>query len=335
MFRWLALIALPLNLYSYVYLYTRMGDVFRSTDGKNFELVSNTGYTDGVSLLFEDDTLGYYLTRSGVILETNNRGEAWQRANALSLNDSVELIKGDTAFYLLTESGDFYRGNDVNSLTLVSNIGNGRFVSLTRDIQYLYALTESGEIYRSQNGDLWQLSGEAGSMGMVAIDALIDTLFAINYFGDLFKSVDHGHTWTMVSTISQMGTIDMMVTEDLLILATLETGEIIKRSGENWEWIGTASQSGVQGISTSGTTTFVDDRNKDSSKIRFRILRNIVRDILEVVSEKGKITIYTADGAIVKQMVKDRGYMAIDVSRLKSGIYFVGGFGRVYRVMVK
>ena len=306
---------------AYLYMFTNMGDVFRTQDGQSFSLISNTGYDDMVASTFVSQTQGYMLTRSGIILRTQDAGEHWQAISSISVSDAVDIIYANSNFYVLTESGDLYRGSGVESLNLTSSIGGNGFVSLANDGTYMYALTESGDVWRKGNSGSWNLVGSTGSTRMIALDALSDTLFAVNYYGDIMKSLDSGVSWQMSETVSQVGVTDMMVTEDSMVLICFDTGELMRRtSTKGWNFAGTASQVGVRGLAASGVPTMV---GSGFNFPEFIVRPVVTRGVIRMQSQPGEVRIYSIDGKLQMKFKKPAGEMAIDISFLKSGIYFL------------
>jgi len=330
--RWILGLFIPAGLFSYIYMFTDMGDVFRTGDGAVYELISNTGQTDGVSLVFRTDNEAYMLTGSGLILRTGDGCVSWQVVSSLPVSDAVDMGYSGGLYFVVTSSGDVYRGSDVTSMSPVSSIGASGVVSLAGDGSYLYVLDSCGDVWRSSdNGLSWEHVGTTGMVGMVAIESGVRSLYAMDNAGDLFESSDNGVTWSMVSTVSQVGVVDMDVTSEGYTLVVLGTGELVKRVGKGWQYMGTASQVGVQGIGVTPTATFVGGGG--GREERFRIYGNVIREVLRLESGAGVVEILNAAGERVRVVRKGAGYMEVGVQGLSPGIYFVRGFGRVYRVI--
>ena len=312
---------LPLYLHAYIYIFTDMGDVFRSQDGENYSLVSNTGFNDNISLLFISETQGYMLTRGGIILKTQDRAESWQVVSSIPAGDAVDLLNASGNFYVLTASGDVYKGSSVTALTLSSSISGTDFVSLAFDGTYLYALGSSGDVLRKPTNGSWNLVGSTGSMNMVGIDVHGDTLFTVNYYGDVFRSLDDGVTWQMFATVSQVGVADIMVTEDGLVLIVFDTGEVMEETSKGWQYLGTVLQVGVKGIAASGVPTVIGDTIPGMR--RFMVYPVVTSRYLRVESGEGRVKIYSADGRLEKSLFKRSGEIEIDIGDIASGVHFV------------
>ncbi len=312
---------LPLYLNAYVYIFTDMGDVFRSQDGENYSLVSNTGFNDNISLLFISETQGYMLTRNGIILKTQDRAESWQVISSIPAGDAVDFLNAAGNFYVLTASGDVYKGPSINALTLSSSISGTGFVSLAFDGTYLYALGSSGDVWREPTNGSWNLVGSTGSMDMAGIGVHGDTLFAVNYYGDVFRSMNNGVTWQMCATVSQMGVVDIMVTEDGLVLIVFDTGEVMEETSKGWQYLGTVSQVGVKGIAASGVPTVIGDTIPGMR--RFMVYPVVTSRYLRVESGEGMVEIYSIDGRLERSLFKRSGEIEIDIGNLASGVHFV------------
>ena len=326
------MLLIPVALYSYVYMFTDLGDVFRTQDGENFNLISNMGHSDGVSLVFVNDMQGYLITGSGMIVRTVDNGISWHDVASIPANDVVEMLHIGGNFYVMTASGDFYRGDNVNLLELVSSAGGSDFVSITGDGVYLYGLTASGDVWRSVGGDAWILVGSTGSMEMVAIDVNEDTLYAVNYSGDVFRSVDNGVRWQVVETVSQVGVADFYVTVDSLMLICFETGELMRRTGNGWQYTGTASQVGVVGISSSGVPTLIGDTtNVGMGAVCVYPL--ITRGLVNIESGASEVKIYGMDGRLIIRFWKSDGVKKFDVGYLRQGLYLIEVVNHRFRLI--
>ncbi len=314
-------------------MFTDMGDVFRTSDGMNFTLVSNTGFNDGIELVFVNDTLGYMLTSSGDILRTIDNGENWEMVSSISADDAVDMICEGANFYVLTRSGELYSGNHVGSLSLISSINGNDFVSLTHSENFLFAMTVSGDIWRSSDTHSWLLVGSTGSTEMVSIIAVGDTILAVNRYGDLFISTDNGETWVMTETVSQDGVVDLHLSHDGMVFLGFNTGELMKRNNGGWQYLGSASQVGVTGISTSGPLTLISDTSGTRPSNFLKVEPSITMGILRISSGKGEVCIYSMDGRIMRRIKKTTGEIEVDIHELSSGIYFVKMEDEVVRII--
>ncbi len=330
---WIALLVfLPFSLWSYIYLFTDMGDVFRTSDGVNFSLVSNIGDNTGVSLIFINDNLGYMLESNGRILRTVDRGESWEAVTALPTDDAVDIANRGGYYYVLTRSGDLYRGEDITSLSLLTSLNGDDFVGLAYDGSYIFALTVSGDVWRSEDGESWVLVGSTGSADMVAIEVKGDTVYAVDRYGDVFRSVDGGEDWVMVGTVSQFGVADLHVSADGMMFLCFDTGELMKMGDNGWQYLGTAGQVGVVGMSTSGPVTLVGDTcGVGIGHLRVEPL--VTTGVLKILSEAGEVWIYSLDGRVVKRVRKGAGEIEVDMRGVGAGIYFVRFRAEVVRVV--
>ena len=330
MFRRALIFLLPLYLHAYIYIFTDMGDVFRSQDGENYSLVSNTGFNDNISLLFISETQGYMLTQSGIILKTQDRAVSWQVVSSIPAGDAVDLLNASGNFYVLTASGDVYKGTEISALTLWSSISGEDLVSLAYDGTYLYALGRSGDVWRKLSGS-WELVGSTGSMEMAGMDVHGDTLIAVNYYGDIFRSLDNGVTWQMYGAVSQVGVEDIKVTEDGLELIVFDTGEVMEETSKGWQYMGSVSQVGVRGIGASGVPTVIGDTVPGMRG--FRVYPVVASGYLMVESGEGRVEIYSGDGRLELSMYKGEGEAVIDIRTLNSGVHFVRMGSDVVRIV--
>jgi len=317
----LLLLMLPLYLHCYIFVFTDMGDVFRSHDGQNYSLVSNTGFNDNISLLFTGEAQGYMLTQSGIILETQDSAESWHVVSSIPATDAIDLIKTQGNYYVLTSSGDVYRGLSVTALVLSSSISGSDLISLAADSTYLYALARSGDVWRKPASGSWILVGSTGSMDMVGMDVHGDTLFAVNYYGDVFRSLNDGVTWQMFATVSQVGVVDIMVTQDGLVLILFDTGEVMEETSKGWQYLGTVSQVGVKGFAASGSPTVVGDTIPGIR--RLMVYPVVTSRYLRVESGRGRVEIYSSSGRLEKSLFKSSGEVEVDINNLGSGVHFV------------
>ena len=324
-FAWFGIVLLARSASADIFMFTEMGDVFRSDDGGvSFDLVSNAGFNDGVAIAFVNDTLGYLLTESGTILKTANSGVSWTPVAALPATDAQDIIFDGTNFFVLSRSGDVYRGSEPSALTLVGAIPANDLVSLAHNGSALYALSSSGDVSRSNDdGGSWLLVGSTGSTEMVAIAIMGDSLFALNSLGDIFTSSNSGSTWQLTSTVSQVGAVDLDATTNNILLVCFDTGELMQRSGKGWQYTGTASQVGVRGLGLSGGTTAIEDSDDVGVGERFVVQTVIYNGMLKLNSPAGEVRMYSTDGRVVRDIIKGEGEATIDISELSQGIYFV------------
>ena len=312
-----------------VYILTRHGDVFRSDDGGiNFGLVSNIGHPDGVSMYFNNDTLGLLLTESGIILKTTDRGVTWKAINALPTSDAKSIIATGNRYYVITRSGDLYMGYEPDSMTLLSSIGANDIVDITGIARELYALTGSGDIYYSDDrGRTWILKGNTGSMDMKALVMFPDTLFSINNTGDLFRSLDSGKTWIGISTISQIGVVDMISDENHHLYMVTDAGDVARSStGSSWWFSGTVSQVGVVaiGMPTQPPLPADEDRNK---RLPFRIYPTLTSDYFVLEADptllNKHLALFDLAGNRVMQGTIKSTKMTFNLRHYRAGIYFI------------
>ncbi len=317
-----------------IFMFTGMCDVFRSEDGGvSFDLISNAGFNDGVAMAFVNDTLGYLLTESGTILKTANSGGSWTPVVALPANDAHDIIFDGTNFFVLTRSGDVYRGSEPTALTLVSSIPANDMVSLAHNGSAVYALSSSGDVWRSgDDGVSWLLVGSTGLAEMVAIAVMGDSLFGLNSFGDIFTSSNSGNSWQLTSTVSQIGAVGLEAATNNILLVCFDTGELMQRSGKGWQYTGTASQVGVRGLGLSGGTTAIEDSDDVSLGERFVVQSVIYNGMLRLNSPSGVVRLYSTDGRVVREVGKGEGEATINIRDLSQGVYFVRQGSRTAKI---
>ncbi len=281
MARWLkillgvALGALPLR--AEVEVFTNRGDLFRTSDGVQWQWVANMGLSDGVAYTVGPGGTRYLLSRSGIVLRSQDQGATWTRVAAYPTSDAVAFLYDSANGYtfLLSASGDLYRGSQPQSLQLVANLGGSDFVDLARERRSsgsadLVVIGRHGDVYRSaDHGSSWQRVGSVGASDVVALAAETDTLVALTHTGDLWRSVDRGASWLLWSTVSQVGAVDLLADRQGYLFVITETGALARFLSGTWQWVGTASQVFVQGMAAMGTPTLTEEgTGEEPSQVR-------------------------------------------------------------------
>lgn len=270
-------------LFSYLDLFTNMGDIFRTTNGSTWQLVANTGYSDGASYIAVTNDTSYFLTATGIVLRSVDMGITWTPVASYSTSDAIDLIynPSDGYYFMLTQSGDLYRGTSITTMNLLVNLGATGFVGIVRErlstpgTAYYIAVTQDGDVYRStDHGATWTRIANISVSDIVALTANVDTLHVLTYTGDLLRSVDRGLTWTAWSTISQVGAISLVADNQGILFLSLETGELAWFRSGSWHWLGTPSQSGVTGMVTSGTPTLTGEQGNGEVSQRIILYPN-------------------------------------------------------------
>ncbi len=259
------LTALAVPLQAYLDVFTSTGDLLRTYTGTTWQRVANLGYSNGVAYVITPAGDAYFLTQHGRILRSQDQGHTWTALVNLSVTDAVDLLQDSSQgnWFLLTASGDVYRGTAVQNLTLLANVGGRNCVALVEErgsSSALVVVTRQGDVYRSTtHGTAWQRVGNVGMANIVDLTADVDTLQVLTETGDLWRSTDHGATWTLWSTVSQVGSRALLADQAGYLFLVDQTGALARYLGGAWNWIGTAGQVFVQGMAASGIPTLVEE----------------------------------------------------------------------------
>ena len=312
-----------------IYVLTGRGDVFRSDDfGINFSLVSNTGYQNDIDMYFNNDTLGFLLTEKGIIMKTTDTGRTWTAVSSLPVSDARSITASGNKYYVLTRSGDLYRGDSANNMTPFASIGANDMVDIVGLGSELYALTSSGDVYRSNDmGSTWTLRGNTGSLDMKSLVMIPDTLYAINSTGDLYRSIDSARTWVAISTVSDVGVVDMTNDVSHNLYVVLDAGDVAKSStGKSWGFSGTASQVGVTAIATPTQPPLSADEDR-GIKLPFRVYPNFTSDFFMLEADSfllnKKVRLLDLNGRIIERRILDNSRITFDMRKYKDGSYII------------
>ncbi len=279
-------------------------------------------------MYFNNDTLGLVLTESGIILKTRDRGVTWEAVSALSVNDAVSMAVTGDRYYALTRSGDLYMGYSPSDLSLLSSTGSVDMVDLKGYGRTLFALSKNGDTYIGYDrGRNWVFVGNTGSQDMKAIISLPDTLWAMNATGYLFVSQDSGRVWSLVSTVSQVGVVDMTMDKNHNIYALLDAGDVAKKpSYGNWWFTGTTSQMGAMAIETPYDPTLPDSERVHMHQF-FTVSPTFTSRFMKVSVEHefvGRyIHIYNVTGKEIGKLPILNAETILDLGKYHSGMYFI------------
>jgi hypothetical protein len=195
-----------------LYLMTRSGTVYRSTDGTTWS---------AVGAVPASDVSGFTLTPGGDLLA-------------------------------LTETGTLYSSSDGGAnFTGLAALTGSNWVSLARGpLGRFYALTATGEVAESQDsGASWTVKGALTFSNAVSIRRMGNNLFVMTGTGEIAKSDDYGASWTTVGTLSESGMSALFDYGGTELLAAAATGEVAASSdGVSWGWIGAINQLNVTAL---------------------------------------------------------------------------------------
>lgn len=321
---------------AYLDLFTSGGDIYRTTDGSTWQLVANAGYADGTAYLVLQGDTSFFLTQSGLLLRSTDQGNSWTPIASYPVSDAVDLIyhESNGYYFLLTQSGDLYRGTQVTNLNLISNLGGTGFVKIVPErlsgggTPYHYAVTSSGDLYRStDNGSSWSRISNVGFPNIVALTTQQDTLQVLTYDGNLLRSTNRGASWTLWSTISQVGAASLVADKEGILFLCLETGELAWYRNGSWHWLGTPSQTGVLGMATSGPPTIRYEGDTthpvDIWKVYPNPGRGLFRLAIPAEYQDKRFTLHGPDGRLIRiQRLLDTNPL-LDLRHLPSGTYFL------------
>ncbi len=321
---------------AYLDLFTNMGEIYRTSSGSSWQLIANVGYTNGVSYKAVQGNVSYFLTENGIILRSTDNGHSWTGISAYPVSDAVDLLYSaiEGKYFLLTQSGDLYRGGQINSMSLVANLGGNGLIAIVQEkrsgggIGFYFAVTQMGDVYRSQDGgSTWSLVGNVGTTDVVALTAQTDTLQVMTHEGDLYRSTDRGATWTLWSTVSQVGAVALAADQNDVLFLALETGEVAEYTSGAWHWIGTISQVGVRGITTSVGSPTLGNEGESHEIERLQVMPNPTTHRVWVLVPpwmEGKLwQLLSLEGRFLQGGILGGGRESLDLENLRAGVYLL------------
>ena len=332
------------GLEAYLDVFTSTGDLFRTTNGTAWQHVASFGYSDGAAYVIADNGTGYFLTQSGLILRSQDQGHTWTPLVNYSVSDAVDLLRDSVNGYwfLLTASGDLYRGTDVQSMTPVANVGGTDCVGLVRErggaaSTGLVVVTRTGDVFRSTNhGTSWQRVGNVGMSDVVDLAADLDTLQVLTETGDLWRSTDHGASWTLWATVSQVGTRALLADRSGYLFLVDQTGALARFLSGSWTWLGTANQVFVQGMAAGGSPTLVQEDGSETPT-QWRLFPNPSRGLFYLMAPANQIPeTFEVWDALGRKITRGRITTqppVLDLRSLAPGVYWVRCGPQRFRVV--
>ncbi len=265
-------------LWAYVDLVTRWGELWRTVDATNWIRVAQMGYPDPAGYL--PGTPAWLLTAQGDLLRSLDEGQTWQAVAAYPFQDGVAFLYEPTRlrYYALTRSGEVWRGSAPDSMSRVGSlpIHDGKTLAALSGLSpVLLVLTRSGDVYTSTDeGGTWQQVGNTGFGEMQAMGVKQDTLYALTLQGDVLRSADTGRTWTVWSTLSHVGSADLLIDGVGQMFAVLETSELLQydTASASWTWLGSPSQIGVVILAQGGGATLEQENPRRTLPFRVRVV---------------------------------------------------------------
>lgn len=149
---------------------TETGTLYRSTNGG----VSFSGFaaltgSNWVSLTRGPQGRLFAVTRTGEIFRSTDQGATWIPIAALTVSNAVSIQRTGLNLFVLTETGEVYRGGETGSWLPVGAITASNMSALVSSGSTILAAARSGEVYQSTTGASWTPVGAVNQLNVVSI----------------------------------------------------------------------------------------------------------------------------------------------------------------------
>jgi photosystem II stability/assembly factor-like uncharacterized protein len=296
-------------------------ELFKTNDGGASWFLQDTVNNGLTNIQFVSQDTGY-IAGIGKFLMTSDRGDNWIKhmgtpyiaVNSFYATDFKTLYLGGADFLILksVDGGEnwFVSHNNTSygafeSLFFTSkNVGYAAGGSFAQGFFYgIISKTTDGGLNWSSS---WHSSSTLGGNGISAVYFANENIgYAASNGGDLIKTTDAGSNWINLESGNNQSLKAIFFTDLITGYAVGANGTILKTTtgGENWDYI-------------------------DNSKtISVKFFPNPVLDYLtietELINPGVELSVYDISGLklITQQITTSK--MLIDLSLLKSGVYFV------------
>lgn len=314
-------------------------------------------------IYFTDANTGYVVGDSGTILKTVDAGTTWntlssgvtERLNSVYFtNSNIGYVCGQGVILKTSNAGTTWTVSYVNSGIWLNSIYFPD-ESIGYAVGYNINSDEDLVLKTINSGTTWTASSiDTNSCGLFSVFFTnSDTGFAVGYGARIAKTIDAGTTWTITGecTPFSYSLSSVYFTDDSTGYAVggdLWAGAIIQKTvdcGISWDWtffensiyqIGVFNSVFFTGIdtgyvvgwnggilkTTNGGVVGINDHNQTINTLP--IYPNPAKDNITIETHtKGSLFIHNISGQQLLQQDITETATTIDVSGLKSGVYFV------------
>ncbi len=225
------------------------------------------------SIYFINDSVGFVVGETGLLMKTNDGGLNWNKLNILdSVNFySIDFINEKIGF-LVGEKGLVYRTLDGGEHWIRNELDrNINFFKIySSNFNSVFINGSQGTILKStNNGETWRRVFTNTSSLIFSISfSDYQNGFAVGWNGTLLKTNDSGENWFVVKSFTNKYIRDIYFINDRIGITCGGNGEIFrtKDGGKSWSKIKTNTSSGLYSI------FFVNDKTGFISSLKGEIL---------------------------------------------------------------
>ncbi len=241
-----------------LYQITNEGEIAVSfDDGVSWDWMSTFSQTGVEGIVPGDTNELYAIDENGTVYYSGDNASNWEIMGSVNQVGVVDIEYNllDNELYVITNTGKLFVSSDSGrTFTERSNVNQIGINSATMDKNgNLYLMTDKGEIYESVNkGVNFSLIGSINESDMISILSEDSLIYSIDLTGYIYRFSKTNKETSIVGSVSQTGVVDITYADDTLFFVATGNGEVFRSTdANNWSRVGTSSQEGITGISSS------------------------------------------------------------------------------------